>query len=746
MNYSLLKQSILATTIAAVLSGCLSSNSSDSEQAAVSPGAEAPDGLELPVLAPAIMLTYSAYPDLGVDGSVSVEERYGGSDTSGAVALDSDYMIVADDEENLLRVYRRSGSADTSIAAVKEWDFSEVTGLSKELDVEALTRFDSDKILVVGSHSNKKDGGEAVTDRGHIVALQVSGTGADTEFTHLGTYSFLEQDLVYWDQQNGDRFGFAKSAAGGLAPENVAGFSIEGAVTSHDGSVLWLGFRAPQVDQKLRNKALLVPVLNYRNLVEGSLGEGSAEFGEPLELNLGGRGIRDISKWSGGQYLIVAGPATSSEPQVTENFALYQWNGVRSDAPVKLHNNLEELRVGNLGSIETIVEPHPEQPETRVQLLLDNGDTVWDGQTKVSKDLEPEEQQFLGAFLELGVAQSDGTAPTMVKLTPENGLVGVNTDTRIELSFDEGITLSDDGALILYRDGYPVQTYFKYSNEVSVSFNTVVIRPSTPLDYESSYSIRLQGDFVQDNAGNAFRSDDTLSAFYSAGEPTDLNVGDIYFLAANAEAPDAIAFILTKDIAGGTAIHFSDRDYTAEEGKGFWKADKDDPTLGAPATNEGVFRWTADRDMKAGHIVTIQTDTALSPIADYGQVLGSPSGLGKEETIYAMIGTQVELYDGSAGIIEYGKEGKFIAAITLGGNSDVDIPNAIASGASYLMFAPEGKADQTNAIYDLGGCGTSNLEATLLDQNCWTVTFKSDGAPGFPLFENGSLFEQPVSR
>lgn len=381
-----------------------------------------------------------------------------------------------------------------------------------------------------------------------------------------------------------------------------------------------------------------------------------------------------------------------------------------------------------------------------VQLLLDNGDTVWDGQTKISKDLDPEEQQFQGAYIQLGVAQPDNTAPALVRLTPENGLVGVNTDTRIELTFDEGITLSDEGAMILYRDGYPVQTYFKYSNEVSVRFNTLVIRPSTPLDYESDYSIRLQGDFVLDNAGNAYHSDETLSQFYSAGEPTELDVGDIYFLAANAEAPDAIAFILVKDVAGGTAIHFSDRDYTGEQGKGFWKEDKKDPAMSGPATNEGVFRWTADRDMKAGDIVTIQTDTDLSPVADYGQVFGAPSGLGKEETIYAMVGTEVELYDGSAGIIEYGQEGRFLAAITLGGNSDVDIPESISTGASYLMFAPDGKADQTNAIYDLVGCGMNNLEITLQDSQCWSVTFKSDGAPGFPLFDNGSLFENPVNR
>lgn len=746
MKHSLFTHTLIATTVSAMLSGCFSSSSDSTSDLTPPPNAGAPGSQDLPALAPARLLTYGAYSSSGaVAGLAAATERFGSSDASGAVALDDQYMIVADDEENLLRVYRRGGNDVSSVAAVKEWVFSDVTGLTKELDVEALTAYEADKILVVGSHSNKKDGGEAVAERGHIAAVQVRGTGADTEFTHLGTYSYLEQDLIAWDQQNNDRFGFAKSAAAGLAPENVAGFSIEGAVVSHDGSTLWLGFRAPQIDQKLRNKALMVPVLNFQDIVEGSLGQGAAEFGEPVELNLGGRGIRDISKWADGQYLIVAGPATASVAQVKENFALYQWSGMPDEAPIKLHNNLEELRA-SLGSIETIVEPRWDQAETRVQLLLDNGDTLWEGQTRISKDLEPEQQQFQGAFLELGVEQKDQSAPALVKLTPEDGLIGVNTDTRIELSFDEGISLSDDGSLVLYRNGNPVQTFFKHSNEVSLSFNTLVIRPSSILDYESDYSIKLQGDFVQDTAGNAYQAADTVSQFVTAGEPTELYVGDIYFLAANAETPDAIAFILTKDIAGGTTIHFSDRDYTAAEGKGFWKEDKKNPALSGPATNEGVFRWTADRDMKAGHIVTIQTDTALSPIADYGQVFGAPSGIGKEETIYAMVGTQVELFDGGAGIIRYGQEGGFLAAITLGGDSDVDIPAEIQNGLSYLMFTPQGAADQTNAIYDLAGCGTGNLQATLQDAGCWTVTFKSDGAAGFPLFANGSLFKQPVGR
>ncbi|MGL6392394.1 hypothetical protein ACSZND_23735 [Aeromonas hydrophila] len=160
--------------------------------------------------------------------------------------------------------------------------------------------------------------------------------------------------------------------------------------------------------------------------------------------------------------------------------------------------------------------------------------------------------------------------------------------------------------------------------------------------------------------------------------------------------------------------------------------------------NEGVFTWTADRNLNAGDIITIQTDTPLSPLADIGQVIGSPSGLGKEETIYAMVNTEIrDLGDGVAG--EITSAGSFLAALTLGGQSGSDIPAEISN--HHLSFVPEnGKADQTNALFDVMNCGRSHEDVNLNLQNasCWQVTFKSEGAFGFALYSNGSLFEQPL--
>ncbi|CAA2104374.1 hypothetical protein [Variovorax paradoxus] len=231
----------------------------------------------------------------------------GSSDASTALALPGDFMLVADDESNVLRVYPRAGGA-----AVKEWSYElEGPKLTKELDLEAGTRI-GDTLYFTGSNSNKKDGADAAADRSHLFAVKVSGTGADTAFSYVGQFALLEAQLIAWDKTNAhglgaDHFGFAVSAGAGIVPERVDGFSIEGMTSSPGDTALWLGFRAPQTGNTVRAKALIVPVQNYAALIAGTATQ--ATFGAPIELELGGRGIRSIDKGTDGNYLIVAGPA-----------------------------------------------------------------------------------------------------------------------------------------------------------------------------------------------------------------------------------------------------------------------------------------------------------------------------------------------------------------------------------------------------------------------------------------------------
>lgn len=649
----------------------------------------------------------------------------GSSDASTALALPGDFMLVADDESNVLRVYPRAGGA-----AVKEWSYElEGPKLTKELDLEAGTRI-GDTLYFTGSNSNKKDGADAAADRSHLFAVKVSGTGADTALSYVGQFALLEAQLIAWDKTNAhglgaDHFGFAVSAGAGIVPERVDGFSIEGMTSSPGDTALWLGFRAPQTGNTVRAKALIVPVQNYAALIASTATQ--ATFGAPIELELGGRGIRSIDKGTDGNYLIVAGPAGAASPDVDRNFALFAWDGNPNSAPVELSNDLDKLREKTGGSFESTVEvAGPVKAGTQVQLLLDNGDTLWDGKT-ASKDLPPADQKFDGFVVRLGSPLIDTTAPKLKKASLA-GLVGVNLDASITLSFNEAVRLGS-GSIVLHKaDGSVVETFHvnSPSTRLQVAFNKLKLVPTAPLAASSSYYVTIDGNAITDPAGNAFAgiSDATTLSFTTTVGATTLATGDLLFMAANAEAPDAYAFVLLKAVNGGTKVLFTDRDRKsgANEFTGI--------------TNETAFFWTADRNLPAGTIVTIQTDVTGNPIADKGFTLGSPGGIGKSETIYAIAGgTIAGLGDGVAGQIT--AVGDYLATITLGGAAGT-IPDAVTTAGTAFSFTVT-PANQTNAIYtgSLDRSDMAAFAARVKNQANWTVRYAPE--VGYPL-TNDSLF------
>ncbi len=649
----------------------------------------------------------------------------GSSDASTAIALPDNFMIVADDEANVLRVYPRAGGA-----AVKEWSYKlDGPKLTKELDLEAGTRI-GDTLYLTGSNSNKKDGADAASDRSHLFAVKVSGTGAATAFDYVGQFALLEAQLIAWDSGNAhglgaNHFGFAVSAGAGIAPERVDGFSIEGMTSAPGDTALWLGFRAPQTGGTVRSKALIVPLQNYAALVAGTATQ--AAFGTPIELELGGRGIRSIDKGTDGNYLIVAGPAGPASPDVDRNFALFAWNGNPSSAPVELSNDLDSLSKKTGGSFESVVEvPGPVKAGTVVQLLLDNGDTKWDGKT-ASKDLPPADQKFDGFVVRLGAPLVDTTAPKLKKASLA-GLVGVNLDASFTLTFNEAVRLGS-GSIVLHKaDGSVVETFNANSPaaRLQVAFNKLKLVPTALLSASSGYYVTIDGNAITDPAGNAFPGigDATTLSFTTTAGATTLATGDLLFMAANAEAPDAYAFVLLKAVNGGTKVLFTDRDR------------KSGTNEFSGITNETAFFWTADRNLPAGTIVTIQTDVTGNPIADKGFTLGSPGGIGKSETVYAIAGgTIAGLGDGVAGQIT--AVGDYLATITLGGTAGT-IPDAVTTAGTAFSFAVS-PANQTNAIYT-GSLDRSDLAAfaaRVKNPANWTVRYAPE--VGWPL-TNDSLF------
>ncbi|MFD1709693.1 ExeM/NucH family extracellular endonuclease [Ottowia sp. GY511] len=439
---------------------------------------------------------------------------FGSSDASTAIALDADWMVVGDDEANVLRVYPRAGGA-----AVREWSYGSLLGIgSSELDLEASTRI-GNRLYFTGSHSNKKDGSEA-NNREHLFAVDVTGTGAGATFAYVAQYGGLEQALVSWDGGNAhgkgaNYFGLAASSGNGVVPEASNGFSIEGMAATASGHLL-LGFRAPQASAALRTRALLVPLTNPAAVLTGA----APMFGAPIELDLGGRGVRSIERTDDGKFLIIAGPAGSATASASSsNFALYVWDGSSTTAQ-RLDNALDSLLVATGGSFETLVSPSSTAAGTRVQLLQDNGDTVWPGRTKPSKDLAPGDQQFTGNWITLSNPVAvDTTPPALQSSTPAAGAIGVDPSTSIQLVFSEPVR-NGGGSFELRAGGTLISTLPAGDTSLATfSGNTLTLRPPAGLSPNAAYVLAAVGNPVVDQAGNAWVSSNLT---FTTGAPPPL--------------------------------------------------------------------------------------------------------------------------------------------------------------------------------------------------------------------------------
>jgi hypothetical protein len=119
-----------------------------------------------------------------------------------------------------------------------------------------------------------------------------------------------------------------------------------------------IGFRNPIPG----GKALLIPLVNPNEVVEGS----PARFDPAVQLDLGGRGIRDIA-WHGGTYIIIAGSW-----QGGGDFQLYRWAG-SGTSPQRLHvDHLQDYHP------EAIVI-YPLHGLQQFQILSDDGSVLIDG-------------------------------------------------------------------------------------------------------------------------------------------------------------------------------------------------------------------------------------------------------------------------------------------------------------------------------------------------------------------------------
>lgn len=308
-------------------------------------------------------------------------------DASAGTALDGTHFVVADDESNVLRIYR-SGTQQP----VRTLDLTEHLGSRKpngkvaEADIEGAARIGS-RIYWISSHARKGGDGSVDPYRQRFFATDtVPATGADGQSPSLqpvGTaYTQLLQDLL------ADPRLAVLAEAAARSPEAEGGLNIEGLAATADGGLL-IGFRNPLPE----GRALLVPLRNPREVIEQA---ARPLFGAPIRLDLGGRGIRSLDR-VGAEWLIAAGPvAGAASSPVRPAFALLRWSGVAGQAA----RFVQGLDAGSFRPEVLLADG----PPGSLLLLSDDGDEPVGDKDCKARSVPEAEKSFRARSLQLGAA------------------------------------------------------------------------------------------------------------------------------------------------------------------------------------------------------------------------------------------------------------------------------------------------------------------------------------------------------
>jgi len=259
---------------------------------------------------------------------------YGTSDASCAVALSENMFIVADDENNTLRIYKTINNS-SPVCSYDLTDFLEVGAKFPEADIEGATKV-GNRIYWITSHGRNKDG-KMRPNRYRFFATSVKVENQEVTIEPVGVpcqsliHKLIQAETMRklkLDRVTQFNVELKKEQRKILAPKKE-GLNIEALCASHDGKAIYMGFRnpRPQSEPNLPPQALVVPLNNYRRVIEK---KQPPVFGEPILWDLAGLGIRSMEySHLHKAYFIIAG-AHDSKPK----FALYRWSGKRNMPPV----------------------------------------------------------------------------------------------------------------------------------------------------------------------------------------------------------------------------------------------------------------------------------------------------------------------------------------------------------------------------------------------------------------------------
>ncbi len=335
--------------------------------------------LKSPLVMLSIGLTALSFSAAAADLTKNQVVFKGTCDASGAIPLTDSRFMVADDENNTLRIYdaRIGGDpvesfslADTAKTFARDpQNKSAVLGVEAELDLEAATELDGVSYWLTSHARNKK--GRQKSERYYFFALTYDAQKNSVQLEGKPYDNLLDSMIKHPDFSS---YNLGKAAT--RAAEADYGVNIEGMTARHEGGV-FIGFRNPVPD----GKALIVPLDNPREVVNGQ----PPKFSKPIEVDLEGLGIRGLSSWKG-QYIIAAGDSGDDDDRST----LFSWRG-GADRPEKIATGLPEGF-----NPEAFFTP---ENTDRFMILSDDGGFSIKG-TKCKKLKNAEQREFRGLWLD----------------------------------------------------------------------------------------------------------------------------------------------------------------------------------------------------------------------------------------------------------------------------------------------------------------------------------------------------------
>src|SRR5262245_22888449 len=277
----------------------------------------------------------------------------GACDGSAGADVGDGFFVGASDEENEFRLYNAKGGLPARKLDVGvETAVKRALGLEeiKECDLEGAAKI-GDLIFWIGSHG-RNEAAKEKKERQVLFATKLTGVGKDAKLEIAGNvYTQLIDDFVR-DPALAP-FDLAKAATRG--PKDKGALNIESLAA--DGDKLWIGFRNPIGKD---GKALMVPLLNPKEVIEKG---GKARLGEPITLNLGGLGFRDMVRWHD-SFLIIAGDFIDRFKSGAKPSRIFSWKP--GTAPRDIGVDLDDLNP------EAIVIMDDDD-KTRILILSDDG-------------------------------------------------------------------------------------------------------------------------------------------------------------------------------------------------------------------------------------------------------------------------------------------------------------------------------------------------------------------------------------